>query len=92
MWNEADLRERAAALEPAALAEIYDLFSGKIYSYIYHRTGDSAASEDLTGEVFVRMLEAIRQDRTWTATLQGWLYRIAHNLVVDHFRRQSERD
>jgi RNA polymerase sigma-70 factor (ECF subfamily) len=92
MWNEADLRERAAALEPAALAEIYDLFSGKIYSYIYHRMGDSAAAEDLTGEVFVRMLEAIRQDRTWTATLQGWLYRIAHNLVVDHFRRQSKRD
>jgi len=92
MWNEPALRERAAALDPAALSEIYDLFSGKIYSYIYHRTGDGAASEDLTGEVFVRMLEAIQQDRTWTATLQGWLYRIAHNLVVDHFRRQSKRD
>lgn len=92
MWDEAALRERAVALDPGALGEIYDRFSGKIYSYIYHRTGDAAASEDLTGEVFVRMLEAIQQDRTWTATLQGWLYRIAHNLVVDHFRRQSKRD
>jgi len=92
MWNEAALRERASALDPSALAEIYDSFSGRIYSYIYHRTGDSAAAEDLTGEVFVRMLEAIQSDRTWTASLQGWLYRIAHNLVVDHFRRQSKRD
>lgn len=71
MWDEAALRERAVALDPGALGEIYDRFSGKIYSYIYHRTGDAAASEDLTGEVFVRMLEAIQQDRTWTATLQG---------------------
>jgi RNA polymerase sigma-70 factor (ECF subfamily) len=92
MWNEAALRERASALEPAALAEIYDTFSGKLYNYIYHRTGDSAAAEDLTGEVFVRMIEAIRSDRTWSTSLQGWLYRIAHNLVVDHFRRQSKRD
>lgn len=92
MWDEAALRERAAALDPAALTEIYDQFSGRIYSYIYHRTGDSPAAEDLTGEVFVRVLDAIQQDRTWTTTLQGWLFRIAHNLVVDHFRRQSKRD
>jgi len=90
--NEAALRERAAALEPAALAEIYDGYSDKIYSYIYHRIGDGSVAEDLTGDVFVRMLEAIRADRSWTLTLQGWLYRIAHNLVVDHFRRQSKRD
>ncbi len=92
MWDEAALRERAAAMDPAALAEIYDQYSARIYSYIYHRTGDGPAAEDLTGDVFVRMLDAIQQDRTWTTTLQGWLYRIAHNLVVDHFRRQSKRD
>jgi RNA polymerase sigma-70 factor (ECF subfamily) len=90
--NDAALRKRAAALEPEALSEIYDQYSGKIYSYIYHRTGDSRVAEDLTGDVFVRMLEAVRSDRAWTTSLQGWLYRIAHNLVVDHFRRQSKRD
>ena len=90
--DEPALRERVAALEPTALAEIYDRFAGRIYSYVYHRTGDSAAAEDLTGDVFVRMLEAIQGERAWTTSLQGWLYRIAHNLVVDHFRRQSKRD
>jgi RNA polymerase sigma-70 factor (ECF subfamily) len=39
--------------------------------------------------VFLRMLEAIRQDKTWQTSFSGWLYRIAHNLVVDHFRDRS---
>jgi RNA polymerase sigma-70 factor (ECF subfamily) len=90
--DEAALRQRAVTLEPEALSHIYDSYAGKIYSYIYHRTGDSEAAEDLTGDVFVRMIEAIRDDRSWTMSLQGWLYRIAHNLLVDHFRRQSKRD
>ena len=90
--DQAALRERAVSLEPEALAEIYDVFSGKLYSYVYHRTGDPSLAEDLTGDVFVRMLEAIQEDRTWTTSLQGWLYRIAHNLVVDYFRRQTKRD
>ena len=90
--NEAALRERAAALEPAALGEIYDAYAGKIYSYLYHRTGDSSVAEDLCGDVFIRMLEAITAGRAWTSSLQGWLYRIAHNLIIDHYRRQTKRD
>ena len=86
------LRERAVALDPAALAEIYDRYSGKIYSYIYHRVGDGGMAEDLASDVFVRMLEAIRSDRAWSTSLQGWLYRIAHNLVVDQFRRSGGRE
>jgi RNA polymerase sigma-70 factor (ECF subfamily) len=90
--DQAALRERVVQLEPDALSEVYDAYSGKLYNYIYHRTGDTVVAEDLTGDVFVRMLEAVQDDRTWTTSLQGWLYRIAHNLVVDHFRRRTKRD
>jgi RNA polymerase sigma-70 factor (ECF subfamily) len=90
--NEAALRDRASALEPEALEHIYDDFATKIYNYIYHRTGDSTLAEDLTGDVFVRMLESIRSGRPWNTSLQGWLYRIAHNLIIDHYRRQTKRD
>jgi RNA polymerase sigma-70 factor (ECF subfamily) len=90
--TEAALRERATALEPAALEQIYDDFAAKIYSYIYHRTGDVTLAEDLAGDVFVRMIEAISQGRPWNTSLQGWLYRIAHNLIIDHYRRQTKRD
>jgi RNA polymerase sigma-70 factor (ECF subfamily) len=92
MLIDSALRDRAAALDPQALAEIYDAYAPKIFSYIYHRTGDGTLAEDLTGDVFIRMMEAMQSDRGWNSSLQGWLYRIAHNLVVDHFRRRSKRD
>jgi RNA polymerase sigma-70 factor (ECF subfamily) len=90
--DEVALRERAAASDPEALATVYERYAGKIYSYVYHRTGDPSLAEDLTADVFVRMMEAMRGQRGWTTSLQGWLYRIAHNLIVDHFRRQAMRD
>jgi RNA polymerase sigma-70 factor (ECF subfamily) len=50
--------------------------------------GDAALAEDLTGELFLRVLRAIRNERAWRDSFAAWVYRIAHNLVVDHFRRQ----
>jgi len=87
--DEAQWLERAKELDPAALEAIYDRYSPKIYSYIYRRLGHAALAEDLTAQVFLRMLEAIRDDRAWRTSFSGWLYRIAHNLVVDHYRRRS---
>jgi RNA polymerase sigma-70 factor (ECF subfamily) len=84
--------EQAGQYDPIVLAEIYDEYSVKIYNYIYHKTGDRALAEDLMADVFLRALEAIQDDKGWTSSLQGWLYRIAHNLVVDHYRRQSKRE
>lgn len=92
MLEERARFERAGAYDPETLAEIYDEYSVKIYNYIYHRTGDRPLAEDLTADVFLRALEAIQGDKGWTSSLQGWLYRIAHNLVVDHYRRQSKRE
>ena len=82
------LLEQAKAYEPGALSELYDSYAPQIYAYIYRRVGDAGTAEDLTGDVFVRMLQAIQSDRAWQDSFQGWLYRIAHNLVVDHYRRQ----
>jgi len=87
--DEAQLLERAKEFDPAALEAIYDRYSPRIYNYIYRRLGDAALSEDLTAQVFLRMLEAIQGAKAWKTSFSGWLYRIAHNLVVDHFRRCS---
>ncbi len=82
------LLEQAKAYDPGALSELYDSYAPQIYAYIYRRVGDAGTAEDLTGDVFVRVLRAIQNDRVWRDSFQGWLYRIAHNLVVDHYRRQ----
>lgn len=83
------LLERAKAYDQRALAEIYDCYESKIYSYVYHRLGNADLAQDLTSQVFIRMLEAIQHERAWTSSFSGWLYRIAHNLVIDHYRRRG---
>ncbi len=84
--SEAELLERVAKLDEDALGEIYDRYELKIYNYIYRRTSNQTLAEDLTAQVFLRMLEAIHNDKTWHSSFSGWLYRIAHNLVIDHYR------
>jgi len=83
---ESALLERVGTYDRTAIAEIYDRYSLRIYNYLYHRVGNAYLAEDLTATVFVRMLEAIRSSKAWRTSFSGWLYRIAHNLVVDYFR------
>ncbi len=92
MDDELSLAARAARQDSAALGAIYDLYSSRIYAYLYRRLGDRSLAEDLTGEVFLRMLEASRSAHFARTSLTGWLYRIAHNLVVDHFRRSGSEE
>ncbi|MBN1935606.1 MAG: sigma-70 family RNA polymerase sigma factor [Anaerolineae bacterium] len=90
MIDQARLLERAKAYDPAALSELYDQYAPKMYAYIYRRIGDAAWAEDLTSELFVRVLRAIQNEQLWRDSLPAWLYRIAHNLVIDHYRRQGK--
>jgi RNA polymerase sigma-70 factor (ECF subfamily) len=83
------LLERASRAEPAALGAVYDQYADRIYAYIYRRVGQAEVAEDLTGQVFMRMLEAIRTGQGWRSSFSGWLYRIAHNLVIDYYRHRG---
>jgi RNA polymerase sigma-70 factor (ECF subfamily) len=87
--DEQGLLERASKADPEALAVLYDRYVGRIYNYIYHRVGQADLAEDLTAQVFARMLESIRDGRACRTSFSGWIYRIAHNLVIDHYRRRG---
>ncbi len=67
------------------LRTIYDSNAPRIFRYIYHRLGDQALAEDLTSEVFVRFLHA----RVTPDNVTAFLYRMAHNLIVDYLRRHK---
>jgi RNA polymerase sigma-70 factor (ECF subfamily) len=86
--DELAILNRAQAYDPDALAELYDRYAPRMYAYIYRRVSDSALAEDLTSELFVRVLRSIRNSRFWHGSFLPWLYRIAHNLVVDSYRRR----
>ena len=88
MTDEQTLLERARQLDEAALGELYDRYAPRIYAYIYRRVGDAQLAEDLAGGVFLRVVQAIHSERVWHTSFQAWLYRIAHNLVADYYRRQ----
>lgn len=83
--------QRANNLDRKTLAAIYDDFHLPIYRYIYRQVGDVETARDLTAEVFRRFLQAIQDKKGPTAYLSAWLYRVAHNIVIDHYRREQHR-
>ncbi len=63
MTNEHTLLERARAYDADALGALYDQYAPLIYAYLYRRVHDAQLAEDLTGEVFMRVLQAIQSER-----------------------------
>jgi len=92
LTEDAELLNRIRQYEQVALAEAYDQYYDRIYRYVYRFLGQAGASEDLTASVFVRLLTAVRNGNSPRQNLSAWLYRVAHNLVVDSFRRKPTED
>jgi RNA polymerase sigma-70 factor (ECF subfamily) len=86
--SEQELLTKAGQFDTNALAEIYDLYSPRLYRYAMRMLGDSNAAEDCVSETFSRFLKALRAGKGPRDYLQAYLFRAAHNLVVDHYRRQ----
>jgi RNA polymerase sigma-70 factor (ECF subfamily) len=71
---------------PAALTQIYDAYFQPIYRFIRMRVDDPSLAEDLTSDVFVKLIEASRRRKGPATNLRGWLFQVARNLVHDHYR------
>ena len=80
------LVERAQAGERDALEELYLIHFDRIYSYLHMTVGNRHDAEDLTTQTFLKMLESIGRFRWQSVPFSAWLFRIAHNLAMDHFR------
>src|SRR6476619_2078724 len=77
---------RAQSGDRDALEELYLLHFDRIYSYLHMSVGNRHDAGDLTTQTFLKMLEAIGRLRWQSAPVSAWLFRIAHNLAMDHFR------
>ncbi len=98
LLDDAEARQllRAAQqYDDTALARIYHLYADRIFRYVFFRIGERNRAEELTGEVFVRLIESVGNfrigPRGHALVLTGWIYRIAHNLIVDEYRRLKVR-
>lgn len=75
----------------SAVGELYDRHHVSIFRYVRSRVQDQGLAEDLTGETFTRMVTGLPGYRSRGVPFRAWLYRIARNLVVDHYRKESGR-
>jgi len=90
MSIEKDVVSRAIKGDGKAFAQLYEEHFDKIYRYVYLKVGNEAEAEDLTQDVFVKALEAIGSYRWRNLPFASWIFRIAHNQVIDYFRKQGK--
>lgn len=78
-------------LDPEAYGQLYDLYSARIYRFIYFKVSSSVEAEDLTAEVFLKAWEYVKNRRE-IENFGGLLYKIARNLVIDFYRRRAGKE
>lgn len=87
-----DIIDRARRGDLNALSGIYRRYRLDIYRYLYYRVGQLEVAEDLTSEVFERMIRSIGKSRFQNTTFEAWLFQIARNLAIDYYRKMGIRD
>jgi len=87
--EELNIIERCHKGELDQFARLYDDYAKKIYTFIYYKTMHRETAEDLTGETFLKALEHIQSYHPDKGPFSAWLYRIARNTVIDHYRTRK---
>lgn len=89
--DEADLVRRAVATrDPDAFGQLYEAYIDRIGRYIYYKVGSREEAEDLTEQVFLKAWENIKGFRGEPGAFPVWIFRLAHNLVIDHHRTRRD--
>lgn len=89
--DEREAVESARGNNPEAVGWLYEEYFDRIYRYVYIKIGDATEAEDLSEQVFMKMIESISTFEWQGSTFAAWLYRIAHNLIIDKHRRDARR-
>jgi RNA polymerase sigma-70 factor (ECF subfamily) len=91
MGTEAQLLEQVRRFDPDALRALHNRLYEPVQRYVHFKVSDPQVSEDLTSEVFLRVLEALKRGKMWKTTPDAWIFGIARNVVADHYRNASRR-
>jgi len=89
--DERSLLERAVVFDESALSEIYDCHQEALYRYAMRLLGDQQLAEDCISETFLRFLKALSRGNVPKENLRAYLYRISHNWITDHYRRNPNK-
>ena len=89
--NESQAVDGLRKLDPHTIGAIYDKYFPEVYRYVRYRINDNSVAEDISSDVFVRLLEAVKKGQGPQSNLKGWLIATASNTVNDQLRRQYRR-
>lgn len=88
--EEGHLVHQAKSGDSEAFAQLYDAYLERVYRYVYFRVSDEQTAEDLASQVFLKAWEGLERYQINGSPFVAWLYTIAHNLVIDHYRTRKE--
>ncbi|MBI2829683.1 MAG: sigma-70 family RNA polymerase sigma factor [Chloroflexi bacterium] len=91
MLDEENLVRRAQQQDEAAFTRLYEKYSVKIYRYVVVKIGNSTEAEDITQQVFLNAFKSLPSFKWKGQPFSSWLFRIAHNQIVDYLRKKTKR-
>ena len=92
MQDEQSIVQRVQQHDEEAFAQLYEEYFDKIYRYVALKIGNRVEAEDMTQQVFVNALHSISSYKWKGYPFSSWLFRIAHNQVVDHLRKKTRQN
>jgi len=92
--DEKDLIQQAKSGDKSAFGKLFDMYFTPIYRYLRLRCGNEQDAEDLSAEVFMRAWEKLPgfDLRAGDSMFRSWLFRIAHNLLIDRYRKGDKEE
>ncbi len=87
--NERQLVLQAQAGNSEAFGQLYDAYMERIYRFVYFRVEDDQTAEDITSQVFLKAWSNLDRFSFNRTPYLAWLYTIAHNAVIDHYRTRK---
>lgn len=83
------LLTRARRGDKTAVAQIYQNYFDPIYQFVRLRVGHAESAEDLTADIFVKFIKALKTDSAPHTSLRGWIFRVARNAIYDHYGEEA---
>ena len=90
-WDDRCLVEGLRRGDSRVTAYVVDRFAPALYRFTYYQLQDAQVAEDIVSEVMARMIEHIERFVLHQAPFRAWLFRIARNLIADHYRTRKRR-
>lgn len=91
MESEAALIREIQQGSSQSFGQLYERYADRVYRYLVFRMHDATEAEDLTAETFIKAFQNIRRYRIEQTPFAAWLFRIAHNVMIDHWRTMTRR-